>query len=164
MPRTRTRARLVRKRPSKVTILVAAGILAFLFLMSIIFSITNMGNEKIIKGVKIGNIDVSNLTQKEAKEKIENWYKNIILSNIEAKYEEIKGWVMSQEYMSISRIQREMGVGFNRAGRFFLRMQSEGIVAKETEGNKGCPVLIKDKFYDGSVESDIPVSSDQTSF
>ena len=82
----------------------------------------------------------------------------------EAKYEEIKGWVMSQEYMSISRIQREMGVGFNRAGRFFLRMQSEGIVAKETEGNKGCPVLIKDKFYDGSVESDIPVSSDQTSF
>ena len=82
----------------------------------------------------------------------------------EEKYQGIKEWVMSQEYMSISRIQREMGVGFNRAGRFFLRMQREGIVGTTTDGNKGCPVLIKDKFYEGSVNTDIPVSDDQSNF
>ena len=81
-------------------------------------------------------------------------------NNEEAKYQEIKAWVMSNEYMSMSRIQRECGVGFNRAGRVFKRLQDEGIVATESEANKGCPVLVKDKFYEGSADTDIPVSSE----
>ena len=64
----------------------------------------------------------------------------------EERYQSIKEWVMTQEFMSISRIQRECGVGFNRAGRFFLRLQSEGVVGNETEGNKGCRVMVQDKF------------------
>lgn len=80
----------------------------------------------------------------------------------EAKYNSVKEWVMSNEYMSMSRIQRECGVGFNRAGRFFKRLQDEQIVATETEGNKGCPVLVHDKFYEGSSDTDIPVSDDQS--
>ena len=69
---------------------------------------------------------------------------------------------MGNEYMSMSRIQRECGVGFNRAGRFFKRLQQEGIVAEDTDGNKGCPVLVHDKFYEGNADTDIPVSSDQS--
>ena len=46
-------------------------------------------------------------------------------------------------------------MGFNRAGRFFLRLQSEGVVGNETEGNKGCRVMVQDKFgSDNSVSSD----------
>ena len=77
----------------------------------------------------------------------------------EERYQAIKEWVLTQEYMSISRIQRECAVGFNRAGRFFLRLQSEGIVASETEGNKGCPVLGDRLGGDTVVTSD-----EQTSF
>ena len=51
----------------------------------------------------------------------------------EERYKAIKEWVLTQEYMSISRIQRECAVGFNRAGRFFLKLQAEGIVGTETE-------------------------------
>lgn len=80
----------------------------------------------------------------------------------EAKYNSVKEWVMANEYMSMSRIQRECSVGFNRAGKFFKRLQDEGIVGTETEGNKGCPVLVNDKFYQGSVDTDIPVSTDQS--
>ena len=80
----------------------------------------------------------------------------------EEKYQSVKEWVMANEYMSMSRIQRECSVGFNRAGRFFKRLQDEGIVDTETEGNKGCPVLVHDKFYDGTAETDVPVSSDQS--
>lgn len=80
----------------------------------------------------------------------------------ENKYQSIKEWVMASEYMSMSRIQRECGVGFNRAGRFFKRLQDEGVVGTETEGNKGCPVLVHDKFYEGSADTDIPVSVDQS--
>ena len=80
----------------------------------------------------------------------------------EDKYQSVKDYVMSNEYMSMSRIQRECAVGFNRAGRFFKRLQDEGIVATEVEGNKGCPVLVHDKFYEGSAATDVAVSSDQS--
>ena len=82
----------------------------------------------------------------------------------EAKYQSVKEWVMANEYMSMSRIQRECGVGFNRAGRFFKRLQDEGIVDTVTEGNKGCPVLVHEKFYEGSSDTDITTSDDQTDF
>ena len=81
----------------------------------------------------------------------------------EDRYQAIKEWVMTQEFMSISRIQRECAVGFNRAGRFFLRLQSEGVVGQETEGNKGCRVMAQDKFG-GSSESSVVTSDEQTSF
>ena len=78
----------------------------------------------------------------------------------EERYQSIKEWVMSQEFMSISRIQRECSVGFNRAGRFFLRLQNEGVVSKETT-NKGCPVLVSgDRFG----EETVVTSDEQTSF
>ena len=82
----------------------------------------------------------------------------------EAKYQSVKEWVMACEYMSMSKIQRECGVGFNRAGKFFKRLQTEGIIGTEVEGNKGCPVLVNDKFYDGNADTDIPVSTDQSEF
>lgn len=76
----------------------------------------------------------------------------------EAKYKSVKDWVLSNKYMSLSRIQRECGVGFNRAGRFFKRLQDEGVVGLEPEGNKGCPVLTHDDFYDNN---DNIVTSDE---
>ena len=80
----------------------------------------------------------------------------------EEKYQSVKEWVMANEYMSMSRIQRECSVGFNRAGRFFKRLQDEGIVDTETEGNKGCPVLVHEKFYEGSSDTDVAASTDQS--
>ena len=77
----------------------------------------------------------------------------------EERYKAIKEWVLTQEFMSISRIQRECAVGFNRAGRFFLKLQAEGVVGTETEGNKGCPVLGDRLGGDTIVTSD-----EQTSF
>ena len=78
----------------------------------------------------------------------------------EERYQSIKEWVMTQEFMSISRIQRECSVGFNRAGRFFLRLQKEGIVSEETT-NKGCPVLASGSRFG---EDTTVTSDEQTSF
>ena len=60
--------------------------ITFLIFISVIFSLINIGNSKIIKNVYIGNIEVSGLSQEEAKEKIEN----ILSNNIEIKYNEIE--------------------------------------------------------------------------
>ena len=65
----------------------------------------------------------------------------------EAKYQSIKAWVMTQSYVSMSRIQRDCSVGFNRAGRFLNRLQKEGIVSMTQDGaTKGCKVLIHDDY------------------
>lgn len=60
-------------------------------------------------------------------------------------YNTIKADIMTKEYTSISKIQREYGVGFPRAGKIFARLQSEGIVAAAPEtasSAKGCKVLV----------------------
>ena len=60
----------------------------------------------------------------------------------EEKYNWIKEWALSQEYVSMSKIQRECSVGFNRAGKIVRRLQDEGILSTDTEGsNKGFKVI-----------------------
>ena len=83
-------------------------------------------------------------------------------NDFDTKYNAIKDWVMGQEYMSMSKIQRECAVGFNRAGRIFNRLVSEGIVAGESEGSKGCRVLQQNKFGDISDDDLIPTSEENS--
>ena len=57
--------------------MVTIGIISIVVIVAIImfctiFALTNINNTKIISGVKINNIDVSNLSQEEANEKIQN--------------------------------------------------------------------------------------------
>lgn len=60
----------------------------------------------------------------------------------EMKYQSVKDWVLTQKFVSMSKIQRECMVGFNRAGKFFKRLQMEGIVSTVVDGNtKGCAVI-----------------------
>ena len=79
----------------------------------------------------------------------------------EERYQSIKGFVMGQQYTSISKIQRDCSVGFNRAGRFFNRLVAEGIVSQEPEGNKGSRVLVHDLGTSSYDEDSIPVSDEQ---
>ena len=77
----------------------------------------------------------------------------------EEKYQSIKEWVMTQQYVSMSKIQRECGVGFNRAGKIFSRLQREGIVSTQQDGaTKGCKVL---KHGDDDSYDDLIVTSDE---
>ena len=63
------------------------------------------------------------------------------------KYEYVKSIIMGQEYASISKIVREFGFGFTRAGKIFLQLQKEGIVDKNGNASKGCKVLVHDESY-----------------
>ena len=71
----------------------------------------------------------------------------------ESMYERVKEVVMTMEYTSISKIQRQFGVGFPRAGKLFAQLQNEGIVAAAPEtasSSKGCKVLVHAGQNDGS--------------
>ena len=66
--------------------------------------------------------------------------------SIDDKYEEVKKWVVNEEYTSISKIQRVFGFGFSRAGKIFEQLQKDGIVAGRDEAgqqnSKGRKVLV----------------------
>lgn len=96
---TRNRNRNTKKIDKKVifTILI---LLLFLLFISVIFSLINMGNNKIINRVYIGDINISNLSQEEAKEKIETWYKETALSNIELTYNELSENITIEQFNS----------------------------------------------------------------
>ena len=65
---------------------------------------------------------------------------------------------MTQQFVSMSRIQRECFVGFNRAGRYFNRLQKEGVVSTVQDGaTKGCKVLINNDYDAGD---DYPTSDE----
>ena len=92
-------------------IAIPAGIaLLILLFVSVIFSLFNIGNNKIINGVKIGNIKVSGLTQDEAIEKVKKYKEEQILKDIKVTYndfeENINVDMMSPEF-DIDKLVRE---------------------------------------------------------
>ena len=61
-------------RTYKKLLLIIAVITILLVLFSTIFAVVNLGNDKIIRGIYIGEIEVSNMTKEEAKSKLEEIY------------------------------------------------------------------------------------------
>ena len=79
-------------------------------------------------------------------------------------YEDIKRWVMSQEYTSISKIQRTFSLGFPRAGKMFQKLEEEGIIESEsnsTNNSKGRKVIVHTP-QEPFVQSENPGSSEVT--
>ena len=90
------------KKPILIFLLIILILILLLLIASTVFGIINMNTNKIIKGVYINNIEVSNLTKQEAIDKINNelnneennyiivkhneYSKQIRLSNLEGKF------------------------------------------------------------------------------
>lgn len=55
-----------------IPIVVSLFIVLFVMIFSVVFALFNMNNEKILKGISILGIDISNLTVEEAKTKVNN--------------------------------------------------------------------------------------------
>lgn len=79
----------------------------------------------------------------------------------EGQYQAIKEWVMTQQFASISKIQRSWPIGFNKAGKIMIRLQSEGIVAEvPVSASRGCEVLV---HAPSSETANSPVTSSEQS-
>ena len=77
------------KKSKKKVIMITISILIVLgLIISIIFALLNINNEKIINGVSISEIDLSGLSKEEAKTKIENLYGEKKKKEINLKYSE----------------------------------------------------------------------------
>ncbi len=75
------------KSKGKMMVIIIA-IIVILALLSTIFAILNIDNHKIVKGVYIQGIEVSNLTEEEAKEKIQQKIEEITKRDITLVYKD----------------------------------------------------------------------------
>lgn len=82
----------------KLMFIIGLILVLFFLFFSVIFSVINMGNNKIVRGVKIGQVDVSNLTRDEATLKLQNWYNDVALSNISVVYENLEENIKIEQF------------------------------------------------------------------
>ena len=80
-------------------------------------------------------------------------------SKKDERYEEVKQIIMGEESCSISKIQRDFGFGFSRAGKIFNQLVAEGILEKPNGvkgSSNGSKVLIHNARYGitGDIGSD----------
>ena len=77
-----------KKKKYLITASIIGVIIVLAIFISTIFALTNINNEKIMKGVSISGIEVSGLTKEEAKEKIEAVYNTKKEQELVLKYED----------------------------------------------------------------------------
>ena len=111
------------KKQSKIWIIlvIIAILVVFIAIFSTIFVIINIKNVKILKDITIGTINVSNLTQEEAIDKLENEYGMKTEKNIYLKHGEYETSVtyeaLEVKYQIEKAVQQAYSIG--RDGNVF---------------------------------------------
>ena len=85
-----------KKKKIIILVVIISLILVAILALSTVFAIININNDKIVSGVKIKGIDVSGLTEDEAKSKIELIYQEKNSRDIELKYEDYEASINSE--------------------------------------------------------------------
>jgi DNA segregation ATPase FtsK/SpoIIIE, S-DNA-T family len=97
----------------------------------------------------------------ESKQEVYDGNVNSLDKANDDKYEMVKEFAMSMDYCSISKITRNFGFGFNRAGKIFEQLKADGILDNDPNGSsaKGTRVI---KRSDPSGPSEDTGSFEQT--
>lgn len=117
-------------------LIIIVILLIMIALFSTIFAIINIGNEKIIKGIEIAQIDVSNLTKEEAQKILEEIYFKKMDNEIYLKYGEFETTTtykaLEVEYQIKDAIEKAYEIG--RDGN--LLKDNLSIIKSWTKGNQ----------------------------
>ena len=85
------KSKKTKKKRNSILIAIIIGILVILgIVVSTIFALLNIRNDKIVSGVSISGIEVSGLSKEEAKGKIEAMYQEKKEEEIDIKYEDFE--------------------------------------------------------------------------
>lgn len=116
--RNRRNKRKLQKTNNKIIILTFSIIFAIATFISVIFSLINMGNDKIIHGIKIEGIDVSNLNKEEVTEKLNEWYNEIATNSINLYYQDLEETINVEEIEMSENIDKvvEKALKIGRSG------------------------------------------------
>lgn len=106
-----------RNKKRKIKLIVLAIILVILMILSVIFAILNINSTKILPGISIEGIDVSNLNKEEAIEKLEKVYSEKLKKEINFKYKDyettINPTIIETNYKMEDAVNSALQIGKN---------------------------------------------------
>ena len=103
------------KKKSSILVISITLVLCLAIFMSVIFALLNINNEKIMSGVYINDIDISDLTKDEARKKLEDITKEKLEEEMNLKYGEyettINGTQINAKYDIDNAINQAYNIG-----------------------------------------------------
>lgn len=134
------------KANKKKIIIILSIIVLCIAIMSTIFAVINSTNEKIIKGVKIQDIDVSGLTKQEAKDKLSKMIEELSDKDIILKYGE------NEEIIKVESL--EIKYNFDEALNKAYEIGRSGNILKNNFD------IIKTRIFNTNINMDIKYNQD----
>lgn len=104
------------KRKAMLILINIVSVLIILLIFSTIFAIIHTTKPVIAKGISIKNIDVSNLTYNEAKEKLEEAFNIVLDVNIELKYSDYSYIIKSKDISLVYSLKNALDEAY-KVGR-----------------------------------------------
>ena len=110
------------KKSKKRIFIILCSVVVFFLFFSVIFAVLQMGNDKIMWGIKIGNIEVADLTKQEAINKMQQWYEEIIKKEIKLKYQEMEENIQIEQFEPYTDIEKAVDEAYKigRSGNILL--------------------------------------------
>lgn len=106
-----------KKKKLRIILIISAILITIIAILSIIFAVINISNDKIINGIQINEIDVSKMTKEEAKIKLEEIYSKKAENEIYLKHEEFESTTTYQalevQYQIEEAIEQAHQIGRN---------------------------------------------------
>ncbi len=134
------------KANKKKIIIILSIIVLCIAIMSTIFAVINSTNEKIIKGVKIQDIDVSGLTKQEAKDKLSKMIEELSDKDIILKYGE------NEETIKVESL--EIKYNFDEALNKAYEIGRSGNILKNNFD------IIRTRIFNTNINMDIKYNQD----
>lgn len=134
------------KANKKKIIIILSIIVLCIAIISTIFAVINSTNEKIIKGVKIQDIDVSGLTKQEAKDKLSKMIEELSDKDIILKYGE------NEEIIKVESL--EIKYNFDEALNKSYEIGRSGNILKNNFD------IIRTRIFNTNINMDIKYNQD----
>ncbi len=102
-----------KKKKSVLPIIITTVLICFFIVFSVIFALINVNNDKILSGITIMGVDVSELNQEEATKKLEEIINEKESSNITLKYNDYETNVNAKQFSTKFDIEKAVNEAYN---------------------------------------------------
>lgn len=151
-----------------IAIIVVGVVLLILLIFSCAFALLNKNNDKILKGIKVDGIDISEMTKENAKEKINEEITKILKEPIILKYGEYEVGIDSKQIDAKFNVDEVIDRAYDigRNNNIFVN-NYDILKSKFKEKELTLELQIKDELWTKLVEDisgDLPGGVEQSSY
>lgn len=101
------------KKRTIIAIIITTIIACLLIIFSVIFALININNDKILSGITIMGVDVSNLSQEEAINKLQETIENKETSDITLKYNDYETTINGKQFSAKFDLEKAVNEAYN---------------------------------------------------